>query len=60
MSVASELRDLARQIEAVTLESPQSGKALGIVRCCCDHLLCVARLHELGAMQQGLQDRAVD
>lgn len=45
-----ELRDLAKAIETCTHESPCSSMAHPIVRNCVDHLLLLARLHELNAI----------
>jgi hypothetical protein len=47
IKTALELRDLAKQIEQAVLEAPCASIALAIVRPCVDHLLCVARIHEL-------------
>jgi hypothetical protein len=47
VSTATELRDLAKAIETVTLGSPVAGIALPVVRNCVDHLNCLARLYEL-------------
>jgi hypothetical protein len=47
---ATELRELAKAIEQVCLESPCVGPAMSIVRNCVDHLNCVARIHELSGM----------
>lgn len=49
MTVARELRDLARMIERETLQSPVLAVAMPIVRTCVDHLNLLARLHELNA-----------
>ena len=47
MQTADELRDLAMQIENVTLQSPAFTVAMTIVRNCVDHLNFLARMHEL-------------
>jgi hypothetical protein len=45
----TQLRDLAKQIERACLECPCSTVAMPVVRPCVDHLLLLARLHELNA-----------
>lgn len=44
-----ELRALAKAIENLTLQSPVIGPAMPVVRTCVDHLMLLARLHELNA-----------
>jgi hypothetical protein len=53
MTVARELRDLAKAIENHTLQSHAVGPAMPIVRLCVDHLNLLARLHELNAAPPG-------
>lgn len=48
-STTTELRELAKQIESVTAQSPVLSVAMPIVRTCVDHLMLLARLHELNA-----------
>ncbi len=50
LSAVDELRALARLIEQATLDAPCASVALPVVRPCVDHLLCMARLHELRSM----------
>jgi hypothetical protein len=47
MSTSTELRDLANRIESCCRESRSHSIAWPIVRIACDHLMAIAKIHEI-------------